>query len=138
MVRTTADVDVMVNRGDLDAAKAALTNAAFIYAEVAAMPTFLDGPSAGPRDAVHILFAGEKVRPDDILPNPDLTESEPGDQFRVLSLEPLVRMKLASNRDKDRTHLRDFLEVGLIDASWINRFPPELAALQHILDTPGG
>jgi len=46
-------------------------------------------------------------------------------------------MKLTSFRDKDRTHLRDMLEVGLIDAGWKNRFDGELAArLQHLLDTP--
>ncbi len=51
----------------------------------------------------------------------------------------LVRMKLTSFRDKDRMHLRDFLEVGLIDANWIERFSPELAArLQHLVDTPDG
>jgi hypothetical protein len=48
-------------------------------------------------------------------------------------------MKLMSNRDKDRTHLRDLLGVGLIDASWLTKVPPSLAArLQHILDTPDG
>jgi hypothetical protein len=57
----------------------------------------------------------------------------------VLSLEALVRMKLTSNCDKDRTHLRDLIDVGLIDATWPARFPPELAArLQHVLDTPDG
>jgi len=40
---------------------------------------------------------------------------------------------------KDRTHVRDMLSVGLIDASWPARFPPELAArLQHLIDTPDG
>ncbi len=59
--------------------------------------------------------------------------------FRVVALESLVRMKLTSFRDKDRMHLRDFLEVGLIDANWIERFSPELAArLQDLVDTPDG
>jgi hypothetical protein len=48
-------------------------------------------------------------------------------------------MRLTSFRDKDKTHLRDFLEVGLIDAAWVDRLPPELAArLQVLLDTPDG
>lgn len=35
--------------------------------------------------------------------------------------------------------LRDLMGVGLFDASWPARFPPELAArLQHVLDTPNG
>jgi hypothetical protein len=106
---------------------------------VAGVDLFLDGPDASPRDAVHVVFAGEKVRADYLLPAADVTESETGGAFRVLSLEALVRMKLTSNRDKDRTHIRDLIEVGLIDTTWPERFPPELAArLQHILDTPDG
>jgi hypothetical protein len=35
--------------------------------------------------------------------------------------------------------LQDMLEVGLIDASWPARFPPELGArLQLLIDTPEG
>ncbi|MDX2200543.1 MAG: hypothetical protein SF069_16430 [Phycisphaerae bacterium] len=103
------------------------------------MDMFLDGPDAKVRDAVHVIFAGERVTPNDISPAPGVTESEPDRDFRLLSLEPLVRMKLTANRDKDRTHLRDMLDIGLIDASWCDRFPPELAArLQHLVDTPEG
>lgn len=48
-------------------------------------------------------------------------------------------MKLTSFRDKDRTHLRDLLDVGLIDASWCQRLVPELAArLKSLVDTPDG
>ncbi len=48
-------------------------------------------------------------------------------------------MKLVAYRDKDRTHLRDMLDVGLIDASWRDRLPPELAArLQALIDNPEG
>lgn len=113
--------------------------AGFVYRHAASIDMFLDGKGAKARDAVHVLFAGEKVREEYLLPTPQVTESEAGAMFRVLLLEALVRMKLTSNRDKDRTHVRDFIEVGLIDATWPARFPPELAArLQHILDTPDG
>ena len=138
-VRNTQVVDILIRRADLDAAKTALEAAGFVYRHAAGIDMFLDGPEAKARDAVHVLFAGEKVRAEYVLPTPDVTESEPAAQFIVLSLEALVRMKLTSNRDKDRTHLRDFLDVGLIDATWPARFPAELAArLQHILDTPDG
>jgi hypothetical protein len=100
---------------------------------------FLDGPGARARDAVHILFAGERVRSDDPLPAADVSESEATPAFRVLTLEALVRMKLTSYRDKDRGHLRDLIDVGLIDASWKARLPTELAArLQELLDNPEG
>ncbi len=48
-------------------------------------------------------------------------------------------MKLTSFRDKDRTHLRDMIDVGLINATWPARFSKTLAArLQELLDNPEG
>ncbi|MFH1922434.1 MAG: hypothetical protein ABIP48_21440 [Planctomycetota bacterium] len=138
-VRNTQDVDVLLRRGDLESAKTALAGAGFVYRHAAGIDMFLDGPGAKARDAVHVVFAGEKVRPEYAAPAPDVSESEATATFRVLGLEPLVRMKLTSFRDKDRTHLRDFLEVGLIDAGWLERLPPDLAArLQVLLDSPDG
>jgi hypothetical protein len=100
---------------------------------------FLDGPSASVRDAVHIVFAAEKVKPDYPAPAPDVAESEATESFRLVSLEPLVRMKLTAFRDKDRTHLRDLIEVGLINASWLAQLPEILRArLKQLLDNPEG
>jgi hypothetical protein len=97
---------------------------------------FLDGPGAKARDAVHVLFAGEKVRPDDIEPVPEPDEFFAKDNVRFVPLEPLVRMKLTSNRRKDQVHIEDLTDVGLVDQSWRDRLPPELAArLQYILET---
>jgi hypothetical protein len=51
----------------------------------------------------------------------------------------LVEMKLNSYRDKDKTHLRDMIQIGLIDTNWTSRFPAQLAQrLQAILDDPDG
>ena len=138
-VRNTRDVDILLRRADFDAAKVAMEAAGFVYRHAASIDMFLDGPGAKARDAVHVIFANEKVKAVDIVAAPDVTESEPGDSFRVVALEALVRMKLIANRDKDRTHIRDFIDVGLVDTTWPARFPAELAArLQHVLDTPGG
>ncbi len=138
-VRFTQDVDLLILRSDLDATKVALETAGFIYRHVASVDLFLDGPDTKDRDAVHVIFAGEKVRPDYPLPAPDVIESEPAEAFRVLRLDSLVRMKLTSFRDKDRTHLRDLISVGLVDDSWPLKLPGELAArLQSLLDTPDG
>lgn len=138
-VRNTRDVDILIQRIDLDRVRTALENIGFVYRHVSGLDVFLDGPEASVRDAVHVIFAGEKVRPHEVLPNPDITETEEADHFRVLSLEALVRIKLTAFRDKDRTHLRDMLEVGLIDAEWVSRFPSELSArLQQLIDTPEG
>ncbi len=138
-VRFTQDVDILIRRADLDAVKAALEPAGFIYRHAASVDMFLDGPHAKARDALHVIFAGEKVRAEYVQPAPDVSETELSDSFRVLSLPALVRMKLTSFRDKDRTHLRDMLDIGLLDATWPARFPPELAArLQELIDNPEG
>ncbi len=138
-VRNTRDVDILLRRADLTLAIPALQSVGFVYRHVGALDVFLDGPEAKARDAVHIVFANEKVRPEEALPNPDVTETEAADNFRILTLEALVRIKLTAFRDKDRTHLRDLLDVGLLDHSWTTRFPPGLAArLQQLLDTPEG
>ena len=119
--------------------KAALAPAGFVYRHVSSIDMFLDGPGAKARDVVHILFAGEKVRAEYPMPSPSVEESEPDAAFRVLSLEAMVRMKLTAFRRKDQVHLLDMIDVGLIDASWLNRLPPELATrLKHLLDTPEG
>lgn len=136
-VRNTQDVDVLLRRADLEAATTALARAGFVRRHVAGVERFLDGPQARARDAVHLVFAGEKIRPEYLLPAPDVTESEKAPSFRVLALEALVRMKLTSFRLKDRVHLLDLLAVGLIDGSWCSRFPPELAGrLQELIDHP--
>ncbi len=98
---------------------------------------FRDGAEGKPSEAVHLLFAGEKTRPDHLLPAPEIQTVNDPANFRVITLEALVEMKLMSNRDKDRTHMRDMISVRLIDASWLAKLPPELAErLKQILDTP--
>jgi len=138
-VRNTQDVDVLIRRADFDAAKRALEGAGFVYRHSAGIDMFLDSADSKLRDAVHIVFANEKVRPHEAMANPDVTESEATPQFTVLSLEAVVRIKLTAFRDKDRTHLRDLIEVGLVDAEWLGKLPRELAdRLKQLLDTPGG
>ena len=138
-VRNTQDVDVLIRRADFDAAKRALEGAGFVYRHSAGIDMFLDSADSKLRDAVHIVFANEKVRPHEAMANPDVTESEATPQFTVLSLEAVVRIKLTAFRDKDRTHLRDLIEVGLVDAEWLGKVPRELAdRLKQLLDTPGG
>src|SRR5437773_5014576 len=85
-VRNTRDVDILLRRSDLEAATAALARAGFVRRHVAGIELFLDGPKAKARDAVHAVFAGEKVRPEYVLPAPDVSESEQSPFFRVLSL----------------------------------------------------
>jgi Uncharacterised nucleotidyltransferase len=136
-VRNTRDIDLLVRRADLPVITAALEQAGFVRAEVLDVTVFLDGPDAKPSESIHLLFAGEKVRAEHPLPSPNLSTIDDPAGFRVVTLEALVHMKLLSNRDKDRTHVRDLVGVGLIDRSWLAKLPPVLAErLQGILDTP--
>ena len=136
-VRTTRDIDLLVRRSDLTALTAALEQAGFVADELLDVVMFRDGPEGKPSEAVHLLFAGEKTRPDHLLSAPEIQTVEDPANFRVIALESLVSMKLMSNRDKDRTHLRNLIGVRLIDASWLTKLPPELAGrLKQILDTP--
>jgi len=143
-IRNTQDVDILLRRDDLEAAIVAMEAAGFVYRHVKSIDMFLDGADAKARDAVHILFAGEKVRPDSLSASAQISDSEiaateHAGNFTVVSLDALVRMKLTSYRDKDRTHLRDMIDVGLIDATWPMKFQSELGQrLQQLLDDPDG
>jgi hypothetical protein len=138
-VRNTRDIDLLVRRADLPAARAALESAGFVYHHLLDIDTFIDGPQGKPSGGIRILLAGEEVRRDDEHTLPDLDESERALEFQVATLEALVRMKLTSWRDRDRTHLRDMICVGLLDATWPARLTPPLGArLQQLLDDPNG
>jgi hypothetical protein len=135
-VRNTKDVDLLVRRQDFARVVEALQSAGFIHQNVAGIDLFLDGPEGSARSAIHVVFAGEKVRPDYLVPSPEVTESEAGPDFPVPTLDALVRMKLTSYRLKDQVHLLDMLEVGLIDEGWCGKLPRELAArLKEVIDS---
>ena len=138
-VRNTRDVDLLVRRDDLPAVTTALQAAGFAKEQSFGVTMFLDGPNAKPNESIHLLFAGEKVKDGDPLAAPQIVTADDPAGFRVLTFESLVQMKLLSNRDKDRTHIRDMIGVGLVDQTWLSKLPPILAArLKAILDSPEG
>ncbi len=135
--RNTQDVDLLVRRSDLDAVRAALEPVGFRQLHVRGITMFLDGDQNRERDAVHLIFANETVRPDDAVPAPGVDVYERFENFRAVPLEKLVTMKLVANRLQDKVHLIDMLQLGMIDATWPARFHPVLAArLQELIDHP--
>jgi len=136
-VRTTRDVDLLVRRADLEAITAAMEAAGFVRDEVMDVVMFRDGPNGKPSEAVHLLFEGEKLRADHLLAMPAIeTVDDPAD-FRVIKLDSLMLMKLLSNRDKDKMHIRDMIGVGIVDETLLPKFQPPLSdRLKAILDTP--
>jgi len=138
-VRNTQDVDILLRRSDFEAAKLALESEGFVYRKVLEVDCFLDNPDASPRDAVHVVFANEKVKPKDLEVTADVSEIEKSDDYDILKLESLVRMKLTSFRRKDQVHLIDMINIGLIDTTWPDRFQSELGdRLKTLLDDPNG
>jgi hypothetical protein len=138
-VRNTRQIDFLVNRADLEAVKVALSNVGFVVHTAKRGGLFLDGPAARNWEALHIVFAGEKVRATDTINAPEVSESEVVGALRVVALEPLVKMNLTSFRNLERMLLRDMIDVGLVDESWLPNLPPELAArLKELLESPDG
>ena len=127
-VRTTKDVDLLLDRHDLPAARAAAKSVELDYFETMGVGMFLDRGDPNPRHAVHIVWAGEKVRPHEPVAAPTLADRQtlPGGRD-VVSLPKLVEMKLTAFRDQDRVHLRDMIDVGLIDESLTKQLPADLA-----------
>jgi hypothetical protein len=138
-VRTTKAVDILLQREDLPRARAASLAVDMEYFEAVGVGMFLERTNPNPRQAVHLIWAGEKVRPEYSLPSPTIDERvtlEPGKQ--VVSLAGLVRMKLLSYRDQDRVHLRDLIDVGLVGRDLLGDLPPELASRLDALLTESG
>lgn len=136
-VRATNDVDVLVRSEDLERIQQVMHEHGFQYRKAAGLSMFLEGKNDSVRNAIHLVFAGEMVRDDDYEPNPDVEPSEYGDGIRTLPLERLVRMKLNSFRLKDRVHLIDMIQVGIIDHGWMSRYSEPLAErLKSLLENP--
>lgn len=129
----------MLREEDLERATEALRAEGFYRDSVLNVPVFLDGPDGKPSQGVHILTAGRKVKESYASPTPDVTQMIIIDGKCTLLLEQLVEMKLNSFRLKDQVHLCDMIAVGLIDATWPDRFAPSLGErLQKLLDDPEG
>ena len=137
-VRTTKDIDLLLDRNDLPVSRAAARSVEMDYFEILGVGMFIDRGDPNPRHGVHIVWAGEMVRPDEPVPAPGLEDREtlPGGRH-VISVAKLVEMKLTAFRDQDRVHVRDMINVGLIDESLAKRLPAELAErLQQLLASP--
>jgi hypothetical protein len=138
-LRNSPEVEVLTRRADLMRARDVLELAGFSYKVDGRGPMFLDHPYATDRDSVRILFAREKTRPTDLLPNPDVEETVSAPPFQNLNLLPLVMMCLSSFQTLDRLRLRDLVDADLVDCTWLDRLPPELAErLRAILANPDG
>ncbi|HTC34283.1 MAG TPA: hypothetical protein VK724_12970 [Bryobacteraceae bacterium] len=113
--RMTRDVDIAVDRSDLERIARAAESFGFRYRHVAGVDMLVSAENPKAKSAVHLVFVREKVRPQDLLPIPDFSEpTRTVEGFLLAPVLALVRMKLTSFRLKDKTHIIDMDSVGLI------------------------
>ena len=113
--RLTKDVDLAVDRADVPRITEAVREAGLEYRHVAGVDMLVDAQAPSARSAVHLVFIGEKVRPQYPEPVPDFSRPAVVEEGILLaSVADLVRMKLTSLRLKDKVHLLDMDSVGLI------------------------
>jgi hypothetical protein len=127
--RVTKDVDLLLRREDLPRAVTAAQTVDMDYVFSYGVPMFVERSDPSPRAAVHLIFAGEKVRSRDSSPAPlleEVVEIEP--ERPVLAVPKLVAMKLMANRDQDRVHLRDMISVGLVTEAMTDTLAADLGA----------
>jgi hypothetical protein len=135
----TRDVDLMIRRSDLERVTEIGARHGFRFRHAAGLDMLLYGETTSARNAVHLLFSGEKVRPNQAMPNPPIRPEKKsilGVDVFIIPVADLVRMKLSAHRDKDRVHIRSMDAAGLITAEIESALPVELQArLRHIRET---
>jgi hypothetical protein len=135
----TRDVDLMIRREDLERIREAAANHGFRFRHAAGVDMLLYGELDSAKNAVHLIFSGEMVRPNQATPNPAIAPEKKrihGGEVMVIPVADLVRMKLSSFRDKDRVHVRSMDAAGLITPEVESKLPPELSTrLQHVRET---
>lgn len=126
--RTTKDVDLLIDQADLADVSKVMREIGFLREEILGVVMFIDPDEPSVRGGVHVVPAGQRVRPEYNTPAPSVEESEIDPQgYRVVSLPALVRMKLTSNRRIDQVHIEDLLRVGLIDDALRATLPRDLS-----------
>lgn len=112
--RLTRDVDLLVRREDLDRIAAAVEPYGFQFPHAAGLDMLVDVSAPSARRAVHLVMSAGKIRPEYSEPAPVLAAAEKMRGAWIAPVADLVRMKLTSYRLKDRVHIQDMDEVGLI------------------------
>jgi hypothetical protein len=125
--RLTKDIDIAVRREDLERIAKAAEPFGLQLRHVAGVDMLVQAGKPSARRAIHLVFAGEKVRPEYPEPTPELGSCRRVKELRLIPIEDLVRMKLTSFRASDEAHLKDLDEAGLITPEIETALSPILA-----------
>ncbi len=135
----TRDIDVMVRRDDLPRVIEIAEANGFRFRHSAGLDMLLYGETSSARNAVHLLYSGEKVKTSQAESHPALHPVRVGlhgQEFWVIPVPDLLRMKLSSFRDKDRVHVRGRDAAGLVTKDVELMLSAELRArLTHVRET---
>jgi hypothetical protein len=112
--RLTKDIDIAVRRDDLERIARAAGPFGLRHRHVAGVDMLVQTDQPSARRAIHLVFTGEKVRPEYPESTPELGPYRQVRGLRLIPLPDLVRMKLISFRAKDEAHLKDLDEAGVI------------------------
>jgi len=113
--RLTKDVDVAIERRDIDKIASVAEAFGFRYCHATGVDMLVNVNAPKAASAVHFVFIREKVRPDYLEPVPDFSEAKTtGAGYLLAPVLDLVRMKLTSFRLRDKVHIKDLDVVGLI------------------------
>jgi hypothetical protein len=125
--RLTKDIDILVQRDDIERISNAVEPYGLKYRQVAGVDMLVQAGEPSARRAVHLVFSGEKVRPEYVEAAPRLSPGRTLKGIRLVPLADLVLMKLTSFRLKDQAHLKDLDEAGLITPEIEGTLSPALS-----------
>lgn len=135
----TRDIDILISRDDLPRVIAVAEEHGFRLRHSAGLDMLLYGDTTSARNAIRLLFTGEKVKAAQLEAHPAIHPVRArlhGQDFLVIPVVDLVRMKLSSYRDKDRVHVRGMDAAGLITQEVEQALSEDLRSrLRHIRET---
>jgi len=112
--RLTRDIDAAIFREDLQRIIRVMENNGFRFRHVGGIDVLVDADRPQAKSAVHLLFIGEKVRPEDLESVPASEPARTKEGILIAPVADLVHMKLTSFRLKDQVHIQDLDHAGLI------------------------
>jgi hypothetical protein len=127
--RSTEDVDIAIDRKELQRIAAVAEKFGFRYRHVAGIDMLVDAETPRASTAVHMVFINEKVRAAYLEPVPGFSEPTRTEEGVLLApVADLVKMKLTSFCMKDQLHLKDLDSARLITPEIEASLPEALRA----------
>lgn len=137
-VREYRNVEFIIRDTDIELVKSVLTAEGLIAETGLNQVLFRSTVNQKDRWSDRAYFAGE-LFPNTLCKVPSLESIVVIQKKPIVDLLQLVRSQLCRWSLDDRVDLRDMIDVGLLDRTWLNRLTNELGQrLVELLDNPDG